>query len=158
MLALAELAAGHPPRRTLHFVAFDLEEYGLVGSTHCAHQWRQQNRPLHLMVSLEMLGYFCDRAHSQQYPIDLLGRMYPDQGNFIALIGNVRLVPTLMTMKGHLKQAGAPCEWLPVMNRGEQVPGTRNSDHAPFWDVGYSALMDRMARITQGLFKGFCRL
>ena len=127
------------------------------------------------MLSLEMLGYFCDEANSQQYPIDSLGRIYPDTGNFIALIGNARTALKMAMMKRQLKRAGAPCQWLPVVNRGQQIPGTRNSDHAPFWDAGYAAIMvtdtahlrnphyhqasdkietlnvEKMARITQGL-------
>jgi hypothetical protein len=34
-----------------------------------------------------------------------------------------------------------PCEWLPVPARGRLLPATRLSDHAPFWDLGYPALM-----------------
>ncbi|MEL7356790.1 MAG: M28 family peptidase [Cyanobacteria bacterium J06560_6] len=175
MLAIAQLCAQRQPRRSIHFVAFDLEEYGLVGSTTCAVSWRSQNKPLHLMLSLEMLGYFCEEANSQQYPIDSLGRIYPNTGNFIALIGNAQTAIKMMAIKKHLKRAGAPCQWLPVINKGKQIPGTRNSDHAPFWDAGYPAVMmtdtahlrnphyhqasdkietldiDRMARITQGL-------
>jgi hypothetical protein len=33
------------------------------------------------------------------------------------------------------------CEWLPAGWRGLAIPDTRRSDHAPFWDAGYKALM-----------------
>ncbi|MEL6469826.1 MAG: M28 family peptidase [Cyanobacteria bacterium J06623_4] len=180
LLTLAELLCeqaqhGQGAKRTLFFVAFDLEEYGLVGSTTWAKRWREQAKPLHLMLSLEMLGYFCDEARSQQYPVELLSRLYPETGNFIALIGNVATLFKMRAIKRQLVAVGAPCEWLPVVNRGKQIPATRRSDHAPFWDEGYPAMMvtdtanlrnphyhtasDRpetlnfnmMARITQGL-------
>ncbi|MGD1867590.1 MAG: M28 family peptidase [Phormidesmis sp.] len=175
LLMLAELLSQCRPTRSIHFIAFDLEEYGLVGSTACAERWRSQNKPLHLMLSLEMLGYFTDEPNSQQYPLDLLSSIYPDTGNFIALIGNVKTVPTMRALKRTLKNASAPCQWLPVVNRGHQIPATRRSDHAPFWDQGYSAIMvtdtanlrnphyhtasdrietlniEMMAKITQGL-------
>jgi hypothetical protein len=34
-----------------------------------------------------------------------------------------------------------PCEWLPAGLRGLAIPATRLSDHAPFWDAGYKAMM-----------------
>lgn len=187
MLVLAELLAGqasstHRPRRPIHLVAFDLEEYGLVGSTTCAQTWRQAQRPIHLMLSLEMLGYFSAAPHSQQYPLDLLRRIYPNTGDFIALVGNGPTIFRMMGMKRCLQRADAPCQWLPVVNWGRQIPDTRRSDHAPFWDAGYPAVLvtdtahlrnphyhtasDRietlnievMAKITQGLAASLRRM
>jgi len=175
LLMLAELLSQQRPTRSVHIVAFDLEEYGLVGSTACAEYWRSHNKPLHLMLSLEMLGYFCGEPNSQRYPLDIMSSIYPSAGNFIALIGNAKTVPKMRTLKRCLTSVGAPCQWLPVVNQGKPIPSTRNSDHAPFWDQGYSAMMvtdtahlrnphyhlasDRietlnigmMAKITQGL-------
>jgi hypothetical protein len=34
-----------------------------------------------------------------------------------------------------------PCEWLAIPSRGHLLPDTRRSDHAPFWDLGYPAIM-----------------
>ncbi len=178
LLVLAELLAHTQPRRSVHLVAFDLEEYGLVGSTACAQAWKAAGRPLHLMLSLEMLGYFSRERRSQQYPIPALSRLYPDTGNFIALIGNAATVPKMIALKRQLKKSGAPCQWLPIINQGNSLPATRRSDHAPFWDEGYPALLitdtaelrnphyhkasdrietlniEMMARITQGLLDG----
>lgn len=175
LLLLVELLSIQQPRRSVYFVAFDLEEYGLVGSLTCAEAWRSRSQPIHLMLSLEMLGYFTQAAGSQQYPLDALGKLYPDTGNFIALIGNAKTILQMRRLKKNLKAAGAPCQWLPVINQGKQIPPTRNSDHAPFWDAGYSAMMvtdtahlrnphyhtatdtistlniEMMAKITQGL-------
>ncbi|MEO1621073.1 MAG: M28 family peptidase [Cyanobacteria bacterium J06632_3] len=141
LLTLAELLYTQPARRSIHLIAFDLEEYGLVGSTACAQRWQEQGQPLHLMLSLEMLGYFSEEPHSQQYPIKLLHRIYPDKGNFIALVGNEKTLFKMMRLQRSLKQAGAPCWWLPVINQGKLIPATRRSDHAPFWDAGYPAVM-----------------
>lgn len=44
--------------------------------------------------------------------------------------------PTARTFK-----SGSNCEWLPVPYRGLIVPDTRRSDHSPFWDRGYGAIM-----------------
>ena len=141
LLALAELMSKSPPRRTIHWVAFDLEEYGLVGSTTCAQSWQTAGQAIHLMLSLEMLGYFSTEHQSQRYPLDALSRLYPSTGDFIALIGNGSTVIKMRHLKKHLNQAGAPCQWLPVINQGRQIPATRRSDHAPFWDAGYPAIL-----------------
>lgn len=141
LLMLAELLSARPPRRAVHLVAFDLEEYGLVGSTVCAEKWKSQQHPLHLMLSLEMLGYFSSAPQSQQYPLDLLSRVYPSTGDFVALIGNLASVPKMIRIKRSLRRSQMPCQWLPVVNRGQQLPDTRRSDHAPFWDAGYPAVL-----------------
>lgn len=141
LLVLAELLNLSQPRRSVHLVAFDLEEYGLVGSKTCASAWKAAGRSLYLMLSLEMLGYFSDEERSQRYPLPALSRLYPDTGNFIALIGNASTIPKMMSLKRQLKKSGAPCQWLPVINKGNSLPATRRSDHAPFWDEAYPALL-----------------
>lgn len=140
LLELARHFGQDPPRSPVWLVAFDMEEYGLSGSRALAEMLRQQRQPLQLMASLEMLGYCTHQPNSQQYPPGLK-YFYPDTGNFIALIGNWQLIPTLIGLKRQLQRAKAPCQWLPVINQGLTLPDTRRSDHAPFWDAGYRALM-----------------
>jgi Zn-dependent M28 family amino/carboxypeptidase len=40
-----------------------------------------------------------------------------------------------------IKKTGIPCQWFPAGKKGNIVPDTRRSDHAPFWDLGYPAIM-----------------
>lgn len=140
LLELARKFATAPAQYPLRLVAFDMEEYGLLGSTDYARLLRQQQQPLRLMISLEMLGYRDFTPGSQRYPAPL-ERFYPNTGDFIALIGNLRTLPDLIGMSRSIRQAGVSSQWLPVPNRGLIVPQTRLSDHAPFWDVGYPAMM-----------------
>src|SRR3982751_4702315 len=53
------------------------------------------------MIALEMLGYRDPRPGSQRYPPGL-GYLYPDRGDFIGLIGNLRTLPALwrLTRRG----------------------------------------------------------
>lgn len=140
LLELARLFATEPAACPIRLVAFDLEEMGLIGSDRYAAHLHQQNQPLRLMLSLEMLGY-CDRTpNSQRYPAGL-ERFYPNQGDFIGLIGNLKTIPDLIRLSRSIRRVGVPCEWLPAGKRGLIVPDTRRSDHAPFWDRGYRALM-----------------
>jgi Zn-dependent M28 family amino/carboxypeptidase len=141
LLELARHFAAHPPRSPLHLVAFDLEEYGLAGSRAYASHLKQQGTRLRLMLSLEMLGYCDPSPGSQQYPAQFLERIYPNRGDFIALVGHWQTVPDLMRLQRSFRQAGAPCRWLPMIRQGIILPDTRRSDHAPFWDLGYPAVM-----------------
>jgi Zn-dependent M28 family amino/carboxypeptidase len=92
------------------------------------------------MISLEMLGYCNPAPGSQRYPAGLQ-YIYPDRGNFIALVGNLTAIPDLIRLSRRIRKSGTPSEWLPVPNRGLIVPQTRLSDHAHFWDRGYRAMM-----------------
>ncbi|AFZ29141.1 peptidase M28 [Gloeocapsa sp. PCC 7428] len=144
LLELARIFASNPAKHPLRLVAFDLEEYGLLGgsgASEYAVHLRQQNQPLRLMISLEMLGYCDSTPGSQQYPIRLLERLYPNCGNFIGLIGNLPTILDLVYLSRSIRQAGVSSEWLPVFNKGLIVPQTRLSDHAHFWDQGYPAMM-----------------
>ncbi|MEG3899758.1 MULTISPECIES: M28 family peptidase [unclassified Microcoleus] len=140
LLELAKAIASGPLKYPVQLVAFDMEEYGCFGSSHHAAKYKQQQESIRLMISLEMLGYCNHNPNSQNYPAGLK-YFYPNSGNFIALIGNLRTVPDLINLSGKIRKSGQPCEWLPVPNRGLIVPDTRRSDHAPFWDNGYPAIM-----------------
>lgn len=141
LLELARKFAAEPAKYPLRLVAFDMEEYGLLGSAEYAALLHEQRQPLRLMISLEMLGYRDFTPGSQRYPSPVLERFYPNQGDFIALIGNLRTIGDLIRMSHHIRQVGISSQWLPVPNRGLIVPQTRLSDHAPFWDLGYPAMM-----------------
>ncbi|MCU0566505.1 MAG: M20/M25/M40 family metallo-hydrolase [Oculatellaceae cyanobacterium Prado106] len=139
LLELARVFAQQPARHPIRCVAFDLEEMGVGNAAYVA-ELRQKQEPLRLMLSLEMLGY-CDRTpHSQHYPLDFFKLLYPNQGNYIALIGTPSIIPDLWRLSRTMRQS-VPCEWLAVPNRGKLLPDSRRSDHAPFWDAGYRALM-----------------
>ena len=142
LLELARLFSAQPPRRPIRLVAFDLEEYGLVGSR--AYVKALKGQPIYLMLSLEMLGY-CVNASSDQpsqaYPLAALNYIYPKTGDFIALIGNWQTIPTLWHFRRAFNSADVNSAWLPMMQQGRLLPASRRSDHAPFWDAGYNAIM-----------------
>ena len=139
LLELARAFAQQPARRPLQLVAFDLEEQDLVGSRAYAGALHRRGEQLSLMLSLEMLGYRDSRPGSQRYPPGLR-HFYPERGDFIGLIGNLRSVAPMRRLVRAMR-AAVPCEWLPVPFRGRVLPDTRRSDHAPFWDLGYPAIM-----------------
>jgi hypothetical protein len=92
-----------------------------------------------LIMVLEMIGYFDDRANSQNFPFAPMKLIYPDRGNFIAVVANfasssdTRLVKAAMT-------ATSP---LPVesINAPAGVTGIDFSDHASYWLHDMPAVM-----------------
>lgn len=128
-------------RLELELVAFDLEELGMLGGAARARRMREQGVDLRGMVSLEMLGYCDHRPDTQQLPRELRG-MYPDTGNFIALIGNQVSTALLSRFREGMESiSDLPVETLQVPENGNLLQATRLSDHSPFWDEGYAALM-----------------
>jgi Zn-dependent M28 family amino/carboxypeptidase len=140
LLELARHFAANPAPSPLWLVAFDLEERGMVGSTAYARFLRQQRQPLRLMLSLEMLGYRDPTPGSQRYPAGL-EKLYPNRGDYIGLIGNWPTWGDLLKLQRDFQKVGIPCCWLPAGQRGLILPATRLSDHSPFWDAGYPAVM-----------------
>ena len=140
LLELAAAFAESPLRYPLRLVAFDLEEYGLLGSAAYARQLKQDKQKLRLMLSLEMLGYCNDDRGSQTYP-DLIKPFYSDRGNFIALVGNLSAIGDLISLSRQMKEHGTPVEILPDPSSGRLIPITGFSDHRPFWEQNYRAIM-----------------
>lgn len=55
-----------------------------------------------LMIALEMIGYY-DSAHgSQNYPYPAMSRLYPDQGDFIAVVGRIQDINAVRQVKAAL--------------------------------------------------------
>ena len=140
LLELARHFAADPAPSPLWLVAFDLEERGMIGSRAYARFLRQQRQPLRLMLSLEMLGYRDPTPGSQRYPAGL-EKLYPNRGDYIGLIGNWPTWGDLLKLQRDFQKVGIPCCWLLAGQRGLILPATRLSDHSPFWDAGYAAVM-----------------
>ena len=140
LLELAASIAKNSLQYPVQLVAFDMEEYGLLGSSAYASYLKKQQQPLRLMISLEMLGYKDTTPNSQSYPADFLKYIYPRQGDFIALVGNIKTIPDLIRFQKNIKSQ-VSCKWLSVPNNGKWIRGTSFSDHSPFWLQGYRAMM-----------------
>jgi Zn-dependent M28 family amino/carboxypeptidase len=140
LLELARHFAANPAPSPLWLVAFDLEERGMVGSGAYAQFLQRQRQSLRLMLSLEMLGYRDPTPGSQDYPAGL-EKLYPNRGDYIGLIGNWPTWGDLLKLQRDFQKVGIPCCWLLAGQRGLILPATRLSDHSPFWDAGYAAVM-----------------
>jgi Zn-dependent M28 family amino/carboxypeptidase len=144
MLALARIFSVAKHARTIRFVAFVNEEPGhfqtaAMGSYVYASRCKAKHEQVHAMISLETIGYFSDRAGSQNYPVPGLGLIYPDAGNFIAFVGDIRSRALVRKAIGAFRRgASIPSEGAALPGN---VPGVGWSDHWSFWQHGYRALM-----------------
>ena len=132
------------PNKTLRFVAFVNEEppyflSGEMGSLVYARRCKERGDRISAMISLETIGYFSDAPNSQTYPSPGLGLFYPQVGNFIGFVSNVksrallRRVITLFRKNAKIPSEGAS---LPAF-----IPGVSWSDQWSFWQHGYPAIM-----------------
>lgn len=139
VLEIARILASREFPRTLRFVGFDLEEFGLVGSIRYANTEAAGDTIVGAIV-FDCIGYRSDKPNSQK---SLPGFPAPSAGNFLAVIGNgasSRLSDDAWLVQ---KRLGV------VEVRGIDAPGISDSlvsgnlnrsDHTPFWLQGKPAL------------------
>jgi hypothetical protein len=149
---IARLLSAYPSRKTMRFIGFDLEEAGVLGSISYVTNKIPATEKIKGVFNFEMIGYYSQKNNSQTLPTGF-NLLFPDaynavaaqqfKGNFITNVGNVDGKPLTDIF------AGAAAQYVPDLRViTVNVPGTgsiaqdlRRSDHAPFWDGGYQALM-----------------
>jgi len=143
MLELARILRDNPPPG-LRLLAFCPEEPPAfrtrsMGSYVYAQSLKTNNIRLTGMICLEMIGYFTDAPGSQSYPLPFMNRVYPKEGNFIAIVGNIG--SALWTRR--VKQAFRTGTDLPVesLNAPGIMVGIDFSDHWSFNKFNYPAVM-----------------
>lgn len=143
LLALARHYAGKPRPKTLRFVFFVNEEPPFfwgpdMGSVRYAKRSRSRNEDLRAMLALETLGHFDDAPGSQRYPFPM-SALYPDTGSFVAFVGNTDSRDLVRRSVATFRDT------TPFPSEGAALPdkttGVGWSDHEPFWNQGYPALM-----------------
>lgn len=144
LLELARLFKEQPPEVPVELVAFALEEPPHfrttdMGSYHYARSLYSQERQIALMISLEMVGYFRDEEGSQSYPLPGMDMIYPNRGDFIALVGRLS-DPLVMRKfkKSYIRSTKIPF-WS--INAPALLPGIDFSDHLNFWAFDFPAIM-----------------
>lgn len=144
LIELARLLAAAPPSRPVELVAYTLEEpphfrRETMGSARHARSLREAGREVELMIALEMIGTFSDAPGSQRYPIGALEWLYPDRGDFIALVARVQDAFATRRLKAAMRGATP----LPVhsINATARIPGVDFSDHLNYWAEGWPAVM-----------------
>jgi hypothetical protein len=149
LLELSRLIASLKPvlKYRIDFVSYTLEEGQFwkhplarhYGSYLHAQTLAQAGVKVRAMICLEMVGFFSDKPHSQKYPLFFMKWSYPDQGNFIAVVGKwgqgwlVKKVENLLS----------PSSQIPIesITTSAWLPGISFSDHQSYWQFGFPAVM-----------------
>lgn len=117
VLEAARVMAAIPFDFTVRFVAFSAEEWGLYGSRYHAQAARRRGERIVGVVNLDMIGY------ADQMPEEL----------------EVLANPASEWLANRFAAAAGAYSPLPV--RTSVNASVRSSDHAPFWDEGYAAVL-----------------
>jgi Zn-dependent M28 family amino/carboxypeptidase len=143
---MLEVARVLGPRQGLKFVAFTLEEPQpgamsfLIGSKHFVKEMLSLGHAYQAVFILESVGYINKAPGSQHLPPLVKA---PRVGDFIGIIGNRKAEP-LMKLFKETSQKYVPqlkVQTHRVRMNGYLILPTRFSDHAPFWDAGFPAVM-----------------
>lgn len=149
---LLELARALQPlrfERTIHFIGVSLEENardndpesGTRGSRALASFVSESGWQVEGVVVLESVAFAGDSVVQSAPPG--MPVQVPEIGNFIAIVGNESSMELVRSFKEavELQRLALPYSVLTVPGNGELLPDSRRSDHAPFWDLGYKAIM-----------------
>lgn len=144
LLELARLLGRNPPAAPVELVAFALEEPPIfrtpgMGSVRHVAALKTRRVAVRAMLCLEMIGYFSDREDSQRFPLPGKVSAPASRGDFIAVVGD----PASVDLNGQVTAAMRGATPLPVesLQAPRSVPGVECSDHFPYWDAGYPAVM-----------------
>lgn len=184
LLELSRLFSTESPSRTLRFVAFTNEEppffkSSSMGSLVYAKACQKRKENIVGMVCLETIGYYRDEPKTQKYPFPFRF-FYPDKGNFVAVVGNLRSKPLVKSFTRHfMEESDFPVECVATFGF---LTGIDWSDHWSFWHCGYPAIMitdtalfrypyyhssedtsdkidyDSLARVTYGVYRALLRM
>ncbi len=141
-------------KKSLQFIGFDLEEDGLVGSIKYLTQsgGLLASEQLEAVLNNEMIGYYRTEAGTQEMPTGF-NILFPAtyaaveqdsfRGNFITNVGNAASQSLITAYHDAAAQYAPELRVLDIAAPGNSqiAPDLRRSDHAPFWDAGYQALM-----------------
>ena len=90
------------------------------------------------MLSLETIGYYDSRPRSQRYPLPF-GAFYPNSGEFIGFVSNVRSFGFARRCINAFRNSSTfPSRWVAAPG---WIPGLGWSDHWAFWKEGYAGVM-----------------
>ncbi|MCK4345415.1 MAG: M28 family peptidase [Bacteroidales bacterium] len=126
------------------FVAYTLEEppffdTEFMGSAIHARFLHDNNTTIKLMICFEMIGYYSDQPNSQGFPLPGLSLMYPDKGNFIAVVGKFSQRKIVKRVKQLMKKYSEIDVYPVAIPFLDALAGL--SDQKSYWKYNYPAVM-----------------
>lgn len=138
MLEIARAVRCFSFARTIRFVAFDLEEFGSIGSTRYVEAGYASD--VKSAIVLDLIGYSSNEPNSQK---DVLGVNLPDTGNFICVIGNEHSKTTVQQIVKFSKtnRIAKPVGVVPPGDGAYFLASAfMRSDHGLMWYKGIPAV------------------
>lgn len=149
LLEIARVLHDAPMQRTVRLAFFNLEEAGLVGSSHYVAELVEQRAVdpkvpgVQWMMSLEMLGYYSDQPNSQRSPIPPIEHVYepPTVGDFLVITTISSHSAFARGLDKAMFTAWPDAKTFVVDQFPIAPPDMLRSDHAPFLSRRIPALM-----------------
>lgn len=144
LLELARLLDTARLTECIELVAYTLEEPPFfrtdkMGSYIHAQSLVRDSVKVKGMVCLEMIGYFADEKHTQDYPLGFLKLFYGSRGNYITLVN--KFGPGKFARRFTKKYKHAHVVRTKRFKGPKSLTGIDFSDHLNYWKFGFSALM-----------------
>jgi hypothetical protein len=117
VMELARIMSNYSFDRTVRFICFSAEELGLWGSRHYTQEATQTGEDIHGMINLDMIGYAAKTGEDLDLIANNTSEWLADL--FVSCTGTYTTLPILKSIR----------------------PSVTGSDHSPFWDQGYSAVL-----------------
>lgn len=144
LLELARMLKEQKTQKSIELVAYTLEEppyfrTEYMGSFIHAKSLKDSNTKVSGMICLEMIGYFQEETHTQDYPLGFLKLFYGSRGNYITVVNKFSKGKTARKFTKKMDKFTT----LPVkkFNGPKSLTGIDFSDHLNYWKMGYSACM-----------------
>jgi Zn-dependent M28 family amino/carboxypeptidase len=104
-----------------------------MGSHVFARSLKERGIEVDLMIAMDLVGYYTDSPRSQRFPAPGLGWLYPREGNFLAVVGDLGSGSWIK----RVRRAMASMTDLPVhsFRAPSAVPGIGWSDHRSFREL-----------------------
>ncbi|MDP8263042.1 MAG: M28 family peptidase [Candidatus Ancaeobacter aquaticus] len=144
LLELARFMADKNTGSTIEFAAFPAEEPPFFDSEDMASlvyakAAKKGKVNIKGVLILEMIGYFDKKPRTQTYPNFAGALVYPNRGDFIAVLGNLKSINLVGAIRSCFKkQSRFPMKPIITFNYASAV---HFSDHWAFWQEGYRAVM-----------------
>lgn len=130
--------------RTIQIVFYSTEEMPYFRTKNMwSYKHVGENTDIDLAIILEMIGYFSEEKKSQSFPVSFLKYLYPETGNYIALVSNLSYTGEVRKLKWFFKTSLKKNRsiWVESINAPSFIPGIDFSDHQNYWKFGIPAIM-----------------
>lgn len=152
-LEAARVLAKGEYEQDLVIAFWDQEELGLIGAASYVDRAVERGDNIAALYNLEMIGYTDDAVGSQTIPAGFDG-LFPEgyaqiednefRGDFITIVADDLIADGAAAMVAQAERLDLPAVHIELnedLKNNPLLSDLQRSDHAPFWEVDYPAMM-----------------